>query len=91
VSRLPSSTFFLHSPGGSIEAAEAIVTYLRSKFAHIRAIVPHSAMSAATMIAMACDEIVMGKHSFLGLSTHSSLADTPGHANGASSSDGGTI
>ena len=56
----------LHSPGGSLEAAEQIVTYLRSKYDHIRAIVPQNAMSAATMIACACDEIVMGKHSALG-------------------------
>ena len=56
----------LHSPGGSFEAADQIVTYLRSKFSHIRAIVPQNAMSAATMIACACDEIVMGKQSAIG-------------------------
>ena len=56
----------LHSPGGSLSAAEAIVKYLRSKFDHIRVIIPHAAMSAASMIACAADEIVMGKHSFMG-------------------------
>jgi hypothetical protein len=56
----------LHSPGGSIEAAEAIVTYTRTQFQHVRAVVPSLAMSAATMVACSCDEIVMGKHSFLG-------------------------
>ena len=56
----------LHSPGGSPEAAEAIVLYLRAKFDHIRVFVPHMAMSAATMIACAADEVVMGKHSFIG-------------------------
>ena len=56
----------LHSPGGSPEAAEAIVSYLRSRFSKIRVIVPNLAMSAATMIACAADEIVLGKHSFLG-------------------------
>ncbi len=56
----------LHSPGGSPEAAEAIVSYLRSRFSHIWVIVPQLAMSAATMIACAADEIVRGKHSFLG-------------------------
>ena len=55
----------LHSPGGSLAAADACVQYLRSKFEHIRVFVPHAAMSAATMIACAADEIVMGKHSFL--------------------------
>lgn len=56
----------LHSPGGSPDAAEAIVHYLRSKFNDVRVIVPHAAMSAATMLACAADHIVMGKHSSLG-------------------------
>lgn len=56
----------LHSPGGNLEAADSIVQYLRSQFNHIRVFIPHAAMSAATMIALAADEIVMGKHSFLG-------------------------
>lgn len=55
----------IHSPGGSIAAAEAIVDYIRSKYKHVRAIVPNYALSAGTMIACGCDEIVMGKHSFL--------------------------
>ena len=62
----PNLDLILHSPGGSAEAAEAIVLYLRSKFDHIRVFVPHMAMSAATMLACAADEIVMGKHSFIG-------------------------
>jgi hypothetical protein len=57
---------FLHSPGGSAEAAEAVMAYLRTRFDHIRAVVPLAAMSAATMMALACDEIVMGAHSQLG-------------------------
>lgn len=56
----------LHSPGGSLEAAEQIVNYLRSKYKYIRAIVPQNAMSAASMIACACDEIILGKHSAIG-------------------------
>lgn len=56
----------IHSPGGSPEATEALVDYLRTKFTHIRAIVPQAAMSAACMMACATDEIVMGKHSSLG-------------------------
>jgi ClpP class serine protease len=46
----------IHSPGGSLEAAEQIVNYLRAKQGHIRAIIPQNAMSAATMIACACKE-----------------------------------
>jgi len=56
----------LHSPGGSTEAVEALVTYLRSKFSHIRVIIPYAAMSAATMLSCAADTITMGKHSFIG-------------------------
>ncbi|MDX2119835.1 MAG: serine protease [Gemmatimonadota bacterium] len=56
----------LHSPGGSPDAAEAVVHYLRSKFDDIRVIVPQAAMSAATMLACAANRIIMGKHSSLG-------------------------
>lgn len=57
----------LHTPGGSIAATEAIVTYLRGKFGtNIRAIVPQLAMSAGSMISLATKEVVMGKHSSLG-------------------------
>lgn len=57
----------LHTPGGSISAAQSIVDYLRQKFGtDIRAIVPQQAMSAGTMIACACREILMARHSNLG-------------------------
>jgi len=56
----------LHSPGGTAEAAESIVEYLRGRFPGLRVIVPVAAMSAATMMAMAADEIVLGAHSQLG-------------------------
>lgn len=56
----------LHSPGGSAEATEALVSYIRSKFSDVRVIVPHAAMSAATMLACSANRIVLGKHSFLG-------------------------
>ncbi len=57
----------LHTPGGETAATESIVDYLRSMFgANIRAIVPQLALSAGTMIACACREILMGKHSSLG-------------------------
>jgi ClpP class serine protease len=53
---------FLHTPGGDIAATESLVDYLRSMFGtDIRAIVPQLAMSAGTMIALSCKEILMGK------------------------------
>lgn len=57
----------LHTPGGETAATESLVDYLRAMFGkNIRAIVPQLAMSAGTMIALACREVVMGKHSSLG-------------------------
>lgn len=67
----------LHSPGGSAEAAEAIVSYLRGRFPGLRVIVPVAAMSAATMIAMAADEIVMAAHSQLGPIDPQMILQTP--------------
>lgn len=56
----------IHSPGGSPEAAEQMVSYLRTQFGYIRGFVPLQAKSAASMIALGCDEIVLGLHSELG-------------------------
>ncbi len=56
----------LHSSGGQAEAAEAIVKLLRSKKRHIRFIIPNLAQSAATMLAMAGDEILMDTDAELG-------------------------
>lgn len=57
----------LHTPGGEIAATESIVDYLRSMFGKdIRAVVPQLAMSAGTMIALSCREVLMGTHSSLG-------------------------
>ena len=61
----PNLDLILHSPGGVPESVEAIVSLLRSKFSHIRVIVPQLAMSAATMLACASNGIVMGDHSFI--------------------------
>lgn len=72
-----SLDLILHSPGGSAEATDAAVSYLRSKFTDIRTIVPHAAMSAATMLACASNRIVMGKHSSLGPIDPQMLIQTP--------------
>ena len=67
----------VHSPGGSAEAAESIVEYLRQRFDHIRVFVPLAAMSAATMVALAADEIVLGQHSQLGPIDPQFIIQTP--------------
>lgn len=57
----------LHTPGGNTAATESIVSYLHSIFGNnIRAFIPQIAMSAGTMIALSCKEIVMGKQSNIG-------------------------
>lgn len=67
----------LHSPGGSAEAAEGIVKYLRSKFSEIVVLVPHQAKSAATMLACAADRVIMAKHSELGPIDPQFILQTP--------------
>lgn len=56
----------VHSPGGSVEATEQIVSYLRRRYDHIRVIVPLCALSTATLLCCAADQIVLGEHSALG-------------------------
>ena len=57
----------LHTPGGELHAAVSLIEYLHAIFGNnIRAFVPQLAMSAGTMIALSCQEIVMGKQSAIG-------------------------
>ncbi len=57
----------LHTPGGNIASTQSIVHYLHQMFGNdIRAIIPQIAMSAGTMIACSCREVIMGKQSNLG-------------------------
>lgn len=57
----------LHTPGGRIDAAESLIKYLKAIFGKdTRAFIPQMAMSAGTMIALSCKEIVMGKESNIG-------------------------
>lgn len=57
----------LHTPGGDLSATEQIIYYLKSYFGNdIRAIIPQMAMSAGSLIAVSCKEIIMGRQSCLG-------------------------
>ena len=58
--------FILHSPGGIPEAVEMIVKLIRSRFRNIRFIIPHSAKSGATMLALSGNRILMNKGAELG-------------------------
>jgi len=55
----------LHLPGGEYEATKRIISYLHSRYEHIRVFVPHMAFSGGTLIACAADEIYMGPYSSL--------------------------
>lgn len=61
-----SVDLLIHSPGGDVEAAEKIVYMCRHRAASLRVIIPEYAKSAATLIALASDEIIMGIASELG-------------------------
>jgi len=56
----------IHSPGGSIDATERIVQMLRSAFDKVHFLVPHSAYSAATMLCLSGDSIVLHPNATLG-------------------------
>ena len=79
VSNIPERELdlILHSPGGSAEAAESLVEYLRQRFDHIRVFAPVAAMSAATMMALSADELFMGQHSQLGPIDPQFIINTP--------------
>lgn len=66
ISNQPAIDVLIHSPGGSPEATERIVTFLRSNFQTVGFLVPHSAYSAATMLALSGDEIVLHPAACLG-------------------------
>ena len=56
----------LHSPGGTAEATERIVEILRNRFNKINFLIPHSAYSAATMLALSGNKIIMHPNATLG-------------------------
>ena len=57
---------FIHSNGGSGTVPWRIVSLIRQYTKHFAVLVPHRAFSAATLIALGADEIVMHKMGCLG-------------------------
>jgi hypothetical protein len=57
---------FIHSPGGSAEATESIVKILRSKFDDVRFVITGAAKSAATMLVMSGNRLLMDRSAELG-------------------------
>lgn len=68
VPRETNIDFLLHTGGGDIDAAEKVVSLLRTTVGkrRFRVIVPDFAKSAGTLIALAADKIVMSDSSELG-------------------------
>jgi ATP-dependent protease ClpP protease subunit len=56
----------LHTPGGLLSAAQQILHALKHHRGRKTAFIPYSAWSAGTMIALACDEIVLGSSAVIG-------------------------
>jgi hypothetical protein len=56
----------LESPGGDVEAAYLIARELRRQVSHLTAFVPYVAKSAATLLCLAADELVLGDLGELG-------------------------
>jgi len=56
----------IHSPGGSPDATERIVRILRSRFDEVHFLIPHSAYSAATMMALSGNSIMLHPSATLG-------------------------
>lgn len=56
----------IHSPGGSPDATERIVSILRNRFEEVHFLVPHSAYSAATMMALSGNSITLHPSATLG-------------------------
>lgn len=58
--------FYIETPGGSGEAAEEIVRFLRTKFQNVNFIVSGESKSAGTLLVLSGDEIWMSKSGSLG-------------------------
>lgn len=56
----------LHSPGGRPDATERLVGLLRGKFNEVNFLIPHSAYSAATMLALSGNSIILHPSGTLG-------------------------
>lgn len=62
----PHLDVLIHSPGGYAEAAQALVEQIRLKFENVRFIVPQIAKSAATMLVLSGNTILMEPEAELG-------------------------
>jgi hypothetical protein len=66
IGHVPRLDLYLYSLGGSMDVPWRIVCMLREHCEHLGVLIPYRANSAATLIALGCDEVVMGKKAELG-------------------------
>lgn len=70
IEKLPANTdeldFLIESTGGDALVSWRIISLLRNVVKKINILVPHSAFSAATLLALGGDKIIMGKYGCLG-------------------------
>ena len=68
--KLPEGTtqldILIESSGGDALVPWRVISLIREKFKQVSALVPYSAFSAATLLALGCNEIIMGKYGCLG-------------------------
>ena len=76
--RTKSLDLLLVSEGGEPTSAWQIVSLIRERVEHLSVLVPQSAYSAATLIALGADEIVMHPHGNLGPIDPQMTAPLPG-------------
>ncbi len=66
IARSDKIDLFLYSTGGQIEVPWRLVTMIREFTDEFNVLIPYKAMSAATLIALGADNIIMGKKGELG-------------------------
>jgi hypothetical protein len=66
IDQISAIDLLIESTGGDPLTSWRIISLLRSSFKKVNVIVPHSAFSAATLLALGADEIVMGPYGSLG-------------------------
>lgn len=68
--KLPDETkavdLLIESSGGDALVAWRVVSLIRAKCKDVSALIPYSAFSAATLMALGCNEIIMGRYGCLG-------------------------
>jgi hypothetical protein len=77
IGKVPKLDLYLYSRGGAVEVPGRIVSMLREYAEELVVLIPYRAQSAATLIVLGCDAIVMGSKAELGPSDPALSRITP--------------